>query len=345
MYSTCLFCTKDLATNDVLETLPIGRRIAFDPAEGRLWVVCRHCAKWNLVPFDSRLETIDACERLFRETRMRYSTDNIGLARVKEGLELVRVGAALRPEFAGWRYGDQFGRRRRRNILITAGIAAAGVAVISGGAALGVSAGLLGQLPNYYNIFVLQRKVTVRVPRDGAPPIELTDALVGKARLVRLPNQEWLVRTKVMLPSAVSRKLRKEGKEEFEFTGAEAERLLAGVLVRTNQWGGKPGTIREAVGLVEEHGEANRLITGPGSLAADSSGSSLIKKAPASWRLAAEIALNEDSERLALAGELRVLEWQWREADRLAKITDSLAVPESVDAEFKRLREVSHDSD
>ncbi len=339
MYSTCLFCTKDLATNDVLETLPIGRRIAFDPVEGRLWVVCRHCAKWNLVPFDSRLETIDACERLFRETRMRYSTDNIGLARVKEGLELVRVGPALRPEFAGWRYGDTFGRRRRRNILITAGVATAGVALISGGIALGVSAGMLGQLPNYYNLFVLNRRVTVRVPRDGAPPIELSDALVRKARLVRLPNQEWRLRTKVMVPGAKSRKFRKEGKEELEFTGAEAERLLAGVLVRTNLWGGKPDTIRQAVELVESCGESNRVITGPSSPVMDASGSGLITKTPSSWRLAAEIALNEDSERLALAGELRLLEWQWREADRLAKITDSLAVTDSVDADFKRLRE------
>ncbi|MEP6589782.1 MAG: hypothetical protein ABJC19_01250 [Gemmatimonadota bacterium] len=338
MYSTCLFCTKDLGRNEVIETLPIGRRIAFDPGEGRLWVVCRHCAKWNLVPFDSRLESIDACERLFRETRMRYSTDNIGLARVKEGLELVRVGPALRPEFAGWRYGDQFGRRRRRNLLITAGLAATGVAVVSGGMALGISFGMLGQLPNYYNMFVLSRRVTVRVPRDGEAPIELSDALVAKARLVRLPNQEWRLRTKVMRPSAMSRKLRKEGKEELEFTGAEAERLLAGVLVRTNQWGGRPGTIREAVGLVEEHGAANRIITGTGALVYDKNDSGLIKKAPASWRLAAEIALNEDRERLALAGELRLLEWQWREADRLAKIADSLALPEGSDEALARLK-------
>ena len=125
MVATCLHCSKSLGGNDVLETLPIGRRIAFDAAQGRLWVVCRHCARWNLVPFDTRLETIDAAERLFRDTRTRYSTDNIGLARVPEGLELVRIGAALRPEFAAWRYGDSFGRRRRRAVLgMGAGVAA-----------------------------------------------------------------------------------------------------------------------------------------------------------------------------------------------------------------------------
>jgi|CXWL01.1.fsa_nt_gi hypothetical protein len=339
MYSTCLFCTKDLGTNDVLETLPIGRRVAFDAAEGRLWVVCRHCAKWNLVPFDSRLETIDDCERLFRSTTMRYSTDNIGLARVKEGLELVRIGEAQRPEFAGWRYGDSFGRRRRRNMIIAGGVAVAGIAVVSGGLALGVSFGMLGQLPNYYNMFVLNRRITVRVPRADGPPIELSDVLASKARLVRRSNNEWLIRTKVMEQSAMSRKLRKTGSEELEFSGAEAEQLLAGVLVRLNHWGGTQRTVREAVELVEQQGDSARVIAGAGSPIMDASGSKVIRSASAEWRLAAEIALNEDSERLALAGELRFLEWQWKEADRLAKISDALAVPESVDEELVRRRE------
>jgi len=43
---------------------------------------------------------------------VRASTDNIGIARHPEGLELVRIGKPLRPEFAAWRYGDQFGRRK-----------------------------------------------------------------------------------------------------------------------------------------------------------------------------------------------------------------------------------------
>jgi len=61
VYHTCLYCTKDLGGNQILETLPIGRRVAFDAAQGRLWVVCRSCEKWNLVPFDTRLETIEVC--------------------------------------------------------------------------------------------------------------------------------------------------------------------------------------------------------------------------------------------------------------------------------------------
>ncbi|OYV64216.1 MAG: hypothetical protein B7Z72_13540, partial [Gemmatimonadetes bacterium 21-71-4] len=114
MYSTCLFCNSSLGANEVIEHFPIGRRLAFDPVKGRLWAVCRKCERWNLSPLEERWEAIEECERLFRDTKLRVSTDNVGLARVREGLELVRIGQPQRPEMAAWRYGDQFGRRRRR---------------------------------------------------------------------------------------------------------------------------------------------------------------------------------------------------------------------------------------
>ncbi len=82
MYSTCLFCNKELGSNEVIENFPIGRRLAYDEAKGRLWVVCRRCEKWNLTPLEERWEAIEECERLFRDTRLRMSSDNIGLASV-----------------------------------------------------------------------------------------------------------------------------------------------------------------------------------------------------------------------------------------------------------------------
>ena len=109
-----MFCQKPLGANEVVETFPVGRRLAFDSARGRLWVVCPKCERWNLTPLEERWEAVEDCERIFRSTRMRVSTENIGLARHAEGLTLVRVGRPLRPEFAAWRYGDQFGRRQRR---------------------------------------------------------------------------------------------------------------------------------------------------------------------------------------------------------------------------------------
>ena len=47
LYSTCLFCNQPLGANEVVESFPVGRRLAFDQLPGRLWVVCRKCAKWN----------------------------------------------------------------------------------------------------------------------------------------------------------------------------------------------------------------------------------------------------------------------------------------------------------
>lgn len=107
MYSACLFCHDDLGTNEALESLTIGRRIAFDPNKGRLWVVCTGCGRWNLTPFEERWETLEACERIFHGTRLRVATDNIGLAQPSWGFELVRIGAALREEIAAWRYGTK----------------------------------------------------------------------------------------------------------------------------------------------------------------------------------------------------------------------------------------------
>jgi hypothetical protein len=115
MYSTCLFCNVALGTNDQIPTFPVGRRLAFDPARGRLWVICTRCGRWNLSPLEERWESIDECERLFRGTRLRYSTDNIGLAHIGDHLELVRIGPALLPEIASWRYGARLERYAPRS--------------------------------------------------------------------------------------------------------------------------------------------------------------------------------------------------------------------------------------
>jgi hypothetical protein len=145
MYSTCLFCNRQLGRNEALEHFAVGRRLAYDPAKGRLWVVCGRCERWNLSPLETRWEAIEDAERAYRGAALRLATDNVGLAQLPEGLDLVRLGPASRPEFAAWRYGDQFGRRRRRHIAfgVTAavGMLAPGVAPVFG---LAAGVGLLG---------------------------------------------------------------------------------------------------------------------------------------------------------------------------------------------------------
>jgi hypothetical protein len=87
----------------MIEHFPVGRRLAFDAARGRLWVVCAACRQWNLSPLDERWEAIEEAERLNRDTRLRVTTDQVGRARLRDGSELVRIGEPQRPEFAAWR--------------------------------------------------------------------------------------------------------------------------------------------------------------------------------------------------------------------------------------------------
>src|SRR5690348_17157374 len=177
MYSTCLFCHASLGTNDAVEHFPVGRRLAFDPARGRLWVVCRKCERWNLTPIEERWEAIEECERAFTATKLRVSTDNVGLTRVREGLELVRIGAPQRPELAAWRYGDQFGRRRRKTLVMAGGAIVAGGGLVILGPATGlVSIGAVWQAPNLVNQAINlynRRRIRARisVPERGSPVV------------------------------------------------------------------------------------------------------------------------------------------------------------------------------
>ena len=164
-----MYCNKSLRTNKVVEEFPVGRRLAFDAARGRLWVVCRRCERWNLTPLEERWEALETCEKLFRATRIRTSTENIGLARHPEGLELVRIGKPLRPEFAAWRYGDQFGRRRRRAVALgTAAVLAGAGGMVLGGALAGLGGiglgGFIYQSINGWNMF---RPSVFFRPEDG----------------------------------------------------------------------------------------------------------------------------------------------------------------------------------
>ena len=164
-----MFCKKPLGANEVVEAFPIGRRLAFDAAKGRLWVVCRRCERWNLTPLEERWEAVETCEKLFRGTRIRTSSENIGLARHPEGLELVRIGKPLRPEFAAWRYGDQFGRRRRRTILnwTAASLGLAGGVAWAGAAGGFVAATFAFQGVNYANLWNSFRPKVYFRPEDG----------------------------------------------------------------------------------------------------------------------------------------------------------------------------------
>jgi hypothetical protein len=324
MYATCIFCNQALGRNEVLEDFPVGHRLAFDTARGRLWVICRKCERWNLSPLEERWEAIEAAERIYRELRMRVATENIGLARHPAGLELVRIGRPLRPEFAAWRYGDQFGRRRRRAILLGAGSLAVLGLIATAGIATGViTTGVLGQSGNFVNMW-LNGRVMLKLPTDqGVLKCKRQDLLQSKLSLD--DDGEW------------SFSVGKGRKKERVFRGSEAERVAGLVLPKVNSTGARPVNVQRAVSDIERAGgpEAylSLIVSSPMAQtrrAARPERAGRLGYLPTPTRLALEMALHEEQERRALQGELKVLELAWKAAEEVAAIADDLLLPEGI---------------
>ncbi len=344
MWSHCMFCSGTLGRNEVVETFPVGRRLAFDPGKGRLWVVCRRCERWNLTPLEERWEAIEDCERLFRETRLRVSTDQVGLARLREGLELVRIGSPERPEFAAWRYGDQFGRRRKRALLIGVGAGSVlGVAAIAGVVTGAVSGVVLGQAGNFYNIYA-QNRTVARLRTSDGKLLKVKGSQLDRARFVGRDGGGFDLTVEHTGGTTT-------------ITGPEAPQVAGRLMARANRDGAKKGVVDDAVQRIEEardpalylertieaHARESRItpigITGrprKKPRAADIPGS--LARLDHPTRLAVEMALHEEHERRALEGELFLLEQAWKEAEEVAAIADNLLLPDPVESRFEELR-------
>ena len=340
MYATCLFCNHHLGTNQVLEVFPAGRRLAFDPSKGRLWVVCRRCERWNLSPFDERWEAIEACERLFRDARKRVSSDNIGLAKLDEGLELVRIGEPLRPEFAAWRYGDQFGRRRRRAVLVGIGIGAVAGGIMIGGAAVGIAGGggywiyqVIDGLAKQYR----RRRIVARVPTADGRRLIVRGSHLDRVTLT--PDAQSTVGWNLHLTHSAG---------EAVLSDHHATRAAALIMPAVNRAGASRRNVQQAVREIESLRDPveflKTIAAGPEQGRLDyracrkrSKHKGLIRL-PVSTRLAVEMAVNEEHERIALEGELALLELAWQDAEEIAAIADSLTIPAEVNEQLERLK-------
>jgi hypothetical protein len=330
MFSTCIFCHASLGANAVIEPFPVGRRLAFDPARGRLWVVCTQCERWNLSPLDERWEAIEVCERKFRGTKLRFSTDNVGLARIADGVTLVRIGEPLRPELAAWRYGDQFGRRRRHRIAQAgAGVTTVGATLV-GGPAVGVSVGGFAWLLSQWGraiVYGSPKAIIARIPIGGGVVVP-----VRRADLERLAVRGGTSATDWAL--CVRYSSSPSNVPPVELEGAEAQRAAAMLLPVVNRFGGTRAQIAEAVQVLED------AVTPLGvfALTVRQQDHALVMRLPTSVRLALEMAAHEERERRALQGELTALEREWREAEEIAAIADNLLLPSRVDDVIGELR-------
>src|SRR4051812_47335940 len=334
MYSTCLYCSGKLGPNEMLERFPIGRRLAFDAAKGRLWVVCSSCRRWNLAPIEERFEAVEDCEKLYRGTYVRVSTSNIGLAKLRDGTELVRIGAPLRPEFAAWCYAGEFFSRRTLSYMRAGAtvLGATGVSVGSGAflapaaaavsgafavvamplltmAAVGGTA-LGGAMADDYLRFerILARfrigKRTIRVRAKHARNIALGFDRGEQATIGMQHDRGWV-----------------------EFEGQRAMHAATVLLASTNQHGGSTRGVQAAVDQIEKAGNAARYL-GAASRRNGWRGfrtMSVLKEyrriGPLNLndteRLAMEMAMHEEIERRAAEGELAELRQAWIDAEEI----------------------------
>jgi hypothetical protein len=369
MYSTCLFCHVDLGANDTVAECPVGQRLAFDAKKGRLWVVCTLCGRWNLTPLEERWEPIEQCEQLFRDTWQRYTVENIGVARTKSRLELVRIGDALPVEVASWRYGVRLQRWARtaepaRGLLKRSGryaarkIAAmlangASVAGLSDSAVLRVSTMRRGNEVLAHGTDENDRRIVIRYNHlaqaelirperdlpwrvrvahdDGQSVLAEGSGLHTAGKLLAVLNFAAASNSEVQW--AIS-KLGDASDPSGFFT------RIASLAMRT-EWGLHPdapdtGPAEPAAASVAERLAlrlANRSFWGHGGTGSEPA--MPLYRLPSVNRLALEMAANEDAERRALAGELDELREAWREAEEIAAIADDMFADATLE-EFKR---------
>lgn len=330
MFATCLTCHAHLGRNEEIESFSVGTRLAFDSARGRLWVICRHCDSWNLTPLEQRWEAVEECERAYRATPIRVSTDNIGLATISPMLDLVRVGKPLRPEFAAWRYGARMRRRRWQRITATTTSSMANGAAM----AVGATAAFAGIVAGVTGSRLLRRQVQ--------QPLESMEAWLNYDRVlahVRTPDGEFralrfshVARLEIITaPDRGAWTFRLAHQDGLtDVSGPEAGQLAGRLMSRLNRGGGSRDQLQLATRLITDAGDADHFIRSTSLLR-----QTRRRKNSIFWddnvgvlgltsteRLALEMALHEDSERMAMHGELSALEAAWRDAEEIASIAD-----------------------
>jgi hypothetical protein len=334
MFSTCLVCHRSLGDNDAIETFPVGQRLAFDEQTGRLWAVCKPCGHWNLTPIEERWEAIEACERLYRESRIKAATDNIGITTLRSGLDLIRVGKPKRPELSAWRYGPRIIARRKKGALLAVGGAAitgvAGAAVV--GASLGAVAlmlttgGGLGFIGLAFSAFEKLQEY-----REYERDVMTVRANNGHRYYLKQKHLRFVSLEPHDSPQGWQLAMQHEN-GLLNLAGMQAALTAGQLLAHLNARGASKKTISQAALNIADASDAQQFIRNAiklrdsrrrnGQLAREKHFDSFGLRYEE--RLAVEMAMHEDAERQALEGELGALEDAWREAEEIAKISDGL---------------------
>ncbi|HZD04630.1 MAG TPA: hypothetical protein VE173_06925 [Longimicrobiales bacterium] len=334
VFSRCLFCHKPFRRNGLFRRFPRSRRIAFDPARGRLWAVCEHCHRWNLWPLEDRHEALYELERaaMDRATAVAH-TANIVLLEVDDVL-LVRVGAAELAEQAWWRYGRELRKRKLSFESATSRLTAYTFGAMQ----------LVGEVIGLAD-------PDVDITWDDAP---IADIL----RWRRFGWAAWHGRTTCPYCGSTLRALRydmswwvypllgEDGRLKvgvpcqrcdpwtpdnlYVIGGIRAETVLRRCLAYQNITGASERVIRDAASAIEGRGTVDRFTR------------HAVERRECLWKMgptgtiALEIALSEEAEGRMLTDEARALEFVWRKEEELARIIDEELTPRELLARHLR---------
>lgn len=331
MFTHCIHCCRALGANRVLPTFPVGRRLAFDSRRGRLWVVCPACQRWNLTPLEERWEAVEEAERLVEQSPQVIHGEEISLARVAEGVELIRVGRANQQEIAAWRYGRVFAQRHRRHMVMASvgagGLAAAVLLKMARPELFSFLSGIpssamFAQLA--YDRWKHRWRVVSRIEGPDGSPLAVRASEMQTAKLVPALGEGFELEFQ-------------RAHSTIRLEGARAEGAIRRIFVALNDQGGDKklvdGAVREVAAAKSAQGFLARLAKKyhdqrGGKPKEFSGGRTVPPETLYAWtpsdRLAFEMALHDESERALAAGELAALTDAWREAEEIAAIADNL---------------------
>jgi hypothetical protein len=215
---------------------------------------------------------------------------------------------------------------------------------------VGIGIGGMSQVFNFGNLLWHYSLPTVSVQASNGDWMRLSRADLFKARweprgdgdmLLRFRHQRW-VRTTGLAAKLGVRQQPLSGKEDATLVGHDAVQAMARLLPALNRGGGGARDVEHAVGLIEEAGDVRRVFDTAGrskrrsnfevmAWTGESAKPDALVSLTRPVRLALEMALHEDDERRAMAGELGALYARWEEAERVARIADRelTALPDS----------------
>ena len=325
MFISCGFCSGALGGDGGASGLGVGRKFSFDPWKSRAWVICQRCGRWNLTPFDERIDTINALDRMAASGRVAATTMQVALIRVGP-YDVVRVGQPPRVEMATWRYGERMKARRNEQLKIVVPVAlvAVGLTIAINAASGGTVGVFMGQIPgisqSIYKGVIGYRKVPIDTPICA----HCGKVMVLRAKHVKDARLQHSTHADLAL-LLICQSCNREG---ALLEGADAETALRSGLTyvnlsRTRKLKKKAP---EAALQVDAYGGAEAFLVRQAQREVKVSA---YKGAEA---LALEMAVDEQV-------ELREIERQWHDAEEIADIADNLLVDPAIEAEMRKLKE------